>query len=693
MALAILELVEFDGANVRFKIDTGTNRYYQLKAGRSVQRDNGIDWVDEIFLKTRMTTNDAGQGLFNSSKEIAIPATRLGAGHAYVQLFSFKTADGKSPAFSRVINVPVAPARSDGDGDYVSPMSLTTSMNTLESFQSPRVIPCRTCREVYSQPASLGELLAGIVRVASPVVMNLLSGGTAGSNSGANNSGQAETLVNLLTTLLSSIGGAAPAGTSRTQSLLSSGPPANRFFAKQSSQFARPFIFGIDDALLGALAGPMLQMLPQLMTAANQKRIELKQADNKLITDILSEVNRRLLMDHLLEAQRQPPAAGQPDNAAAINQVLQLLQQAAAAPATNGSTTATATMPATAGTKSLSFSATDNAVLSNKAVVEFVSGNPVTWNGGQKVIFARGQDFQLKLQLKTAAPPASAIPKAIVKIVFQDAADQSVRYEKVFKQKGIAPNTPLSFAFTQAELVHLPANKNVSVLAEMRWLTKSGTEYKALGSSEIALVNKYFYKEQGAEVAGSEQELTDMTRFRPFWNKVWEAPSLDTSQSGEKRYLWELNANAKYTVLLSATHDANGLMQTKLLRGPQDPDSLSETVAGRMKAGIELSIAELNKLLPLWNGEVSLDQEKLEALQNVDFAKNNSGEFVYNLKLKGRAAERGMVWIIPIFKLFECTLGAIAKTDDAGQVIATSEEKVHFPLPVSARVIGLKSQI
>src|ERR1044072_563231 len=101
MALAILELLTFDGANVRFRIDTGTNKYYQLRVGKSVQRNNGIDWVDEIFLKTRIAANDAGGSLLNSSREIAIPARRLGAGHAYVQLFSFKTPEGKSAGGAR----------------------------------------------------------------------------------------------------------------------------------------------------------------------------------------------------------------------------------------------------------------------------------------------------------------------------------------------------------------------------------------------------------------------------------------------------------------------------------------------------------------------------------------------------------------------------------------------------------------
>src|ERR1044072_4719854 len=99
MALAILELLTFDGANVRFRIDTGTNKYYQLRVGKSVHHSNGIDWVDEIFLKTRIAANETGGSLLNSFREIAIPATRLGAGHAYVQVFRFKTTGGKSPAF------------------------------------------------------------------------------------------------------------------------------------------------------------------------------------------------------------------------------------------------------------------------------------------------------------------------------------------------------------------------------------------------------------------------------------------------------------------------------------------------------------------------------------------------------------------------------------------------------------------
>jgi len=59
--------------------------------------------------------------------------------------------------------------------------------------------------------------------------------------------------------------------------------------------------------------------------------------------------------------------------------------------------------------------------------------------------------------------------------------------------------------------------------------------------------------------------------------------------------------------------------------------------------------------------------------------------------LKGKAGERGMVWVIPIIKLVSFTLNKIRTTNTSGQVTGIEEEIVQFPLPVSARIIGLKS--
>ena len=49
----------------------------------------------------------------------------------------------------------------------------------------------------------------------------------------------------------------------------------------------------------------------------------------------------------------------------------------------------------------------------------------------------------------------------------------------------------MALPFLPDELSHLPVNKPIAVLAEMRWLSsKTGREYRALGSSEIILVRR-----------------------------------------------------------------------------------------------------------------------------------------------------------------------------------------------------------
>jgi hypothetical protein len=713
MALAILELPAIDQNTVRFTIDTGTNRYYQLKIGRNLQQKSGIDWLDEVYFVTPMRVNDAGGSLWNSSKQVSIPTRHFDQGKVYVQLSSFKTPQGRSPALSRVIRVPIGLTIPDEPlPELTASLPRLTAMNSIASFAPPRRIPCQSGSEAYAQQASLEDLFASLVRVAGPIVLNLLSGtdaaasglpsGTSGGSATGNGNSAVPALLTLLNTLLSSVGGTAgnPVAVSHSQSLLEPINRGNRFLEGQTTQFAQPFFW---QALVGAIAGPLIQALPQLLNAANQKRIQMKQADNKLVTDVLSEVNRRILLEQLLQAQHQGTTNGQAnngqaDNTADLNQLIQLLQQV---PSGQSPTPAPATLPSAATPQSLSIDSGDTSALpsalSSKVVVSFVMADPVSWHGTPKVLFAKQQGVQLKIRLNVAEPaPKTPLPKAIIKIVFKDSANQSIYYEKIFKKKDVLPNNVLICPFSIGELSHLPVNQPIALFAEFRWLTvKTNREYRAVGSGEMILVNQYFLlKEQGQEVS-PEQELTDMQQFRPFWNKVWESPLLDaatTQQNDRKKYNWELNVNAKYSVLLSADQAANGLMETKILRGAVNEESLSEKVEGRMKAGLELSIAELNKLMPLWKGESALAPDKLAAFQTQLFAQSNAREFIRNLQLKGRARERGMIWVIPIFKLFNFILGAIQKTDETGQVVAIAEEPVRFPLPISARVIGLKSQ-
>ena len=235
------------------------------------------------------------------------------------------------------------------------------------------------------------------------------------------------------------------------------------------------------------------------------------------------------------------------------------------------------------------------------------------------------------------------------------------------------------------------------MVAEIRWqTTKTGEVYKALGSREIVFINQYLLKSQGSNVA-SEIELTNMKQYRSFWNKLWESPVLDATSASSrdsKKYQWEFDVTTRYSVLMSALHESNGLMENKLLKAVQQSQRTSRGACSQahMKGGIELSIKALNKLLPLWQGHDVLRAEQLEALATEAFAVANAGEAITSVKLKGGATERGMIWAVPVFNLLQCTLATVVKTDGNGQITELADEVVGFPVPVATRVIGLKSK-
>jgi hypothetical protein len=186
-----------------------------------------------------------------------------------------------------------------------------------------------------------------------------------------------------------------------------------------------------------------------------------------------------------------------------------------------------------------------------------------------------------------------------------------------------------------------------------------------------------------------------MKTYRSFWNKVWESPVLDNTSSdgdGLRKKRWELDVNLKYSVLLTDKHDSNGLMETKMLTAEPVTDTSSEKIEGRMKAGMEISLAELNKLIPLWGNQPALTNEQLAALKVGAVASQNASEILYNLKLKGKAGERGLVWVIPVFKLFNFSLCKIKISNESGEVTEVEDESILFPLPVSAKILGLKSK-
>ncbi len=713
MALAILEFAAINNKAATFRIDTGTNGYYYLKIGKAIIERDGNRWVDDISSKTPLSRNENGGSLLNSNKEISVPAASFSREDCYVQLFSFKDTEGKSPAFSKVIKVPVAlnidvPEK---DNDIYS---LSTSRNSYQmeaSVLNPhRNIPHLEPADRFSMQASDADILAEIIKVAAPIVLGIVSGIAKNGESAPPANGTPKTdvpQVGMFNTLLDMLlKGLAPTGKeapllSAPKSMASAGGNGNRFLLRKNNEFARPFIFGIDDAIiasvaapiLASIAGPLLQMVPQLIGADNPHKLQQEIADDKFVTDILSESNRETLMKQFLENQAQGNGAKNAQPSIDMNQLMKLLQQMPQPPA-NGATVPPGNNPVAPPvsiTKSLGRHQLAT-VLSTNTILSFELAPGIMVNGKSQIVFNKKARVVLKLKRNVVDPGDNApLAKAIVKFCFKD-KKHNVVLEKIFKLKDVPPGPAPDFEFSADEINKLPDNKPLQVYAEMKWLSSGNVEVKAMGATEIIFSSAYVLKDQGKALP-EEKEPMDMKAYRSFWNKVWESPVADNRKANDDaptKYRWELDASVKYSMVLTGKTDSNGLMDTKMLLAESDPESLTEKLEGKMKGGMEISMTELNKMTTLWNGQ-PLNEQQLAALKTPALIHNNAGEFIYRLQLKGMAKERGLVWVIPVLQLYEFTLGKIGTTNESGQVTGLEEEKVKFPLPVAARIVGLKT--
>lgn len=145
-----------------------------FKAGTGVRRDLGIELVEDVYFSTPLAPCEAGGDLLSSATEVSLPADRLDRNNTRVQLFSFKSADRKSPAFSRAVRLPGAvhlPARAPSD--YAASFSVLAG-HAMTSYHSARRIPCRPA--ALARPTSMDDLIGSVLRIASPLVQELLKG-------------------------------------------------------------------------------------------------------------------------------------------------------------------------------------------------------------------------------------------------------------------------------------------------------------------------------------------------------------------------------------------------------------------------------------------------------------------------------------------------------------------------------------
>lgn len=769
MALALLRLEAADDSRITFTVDTGTSTHFRLHLGKEVRREDGIDLLDGPYWSSPLHLNPAAGRHLDTRTTFELAAEQVREPGTLAQLESCRGPDGRGPAWSRPVRLPVAvPLRSPHPLLDAGPrararrrvmsMSATSGSGLSSGLSSglgsgaapagspvhprvppparPRTVPVRSARERFSRPASIADLIGTVVQAAAPVVLDALAHATPAAPGGGASTGSAggggaadpaaRLLADILRTVLGSLahaagtapaaapvsapGAGAPAtvgptpGAGGTTVATTASLPAgggNRFLA---AAYARPMIFGVDDALIAAVAGPVLssvvgplvQALPQLLNAANAQKLARQAETDRHVSDLLSEVNRSLLLQQLVAARDQsgssPAAPGVQDaDLAAIGALLQPAATAAAPAGTPAAGGPAAGGPA-AGAPARTASLPDprRQPIASRAALTAVTGPAVTVLGAPRVAFAAGQAITLRYRLDVgAAGPSTALPRAILTVCVREPGGASDLCTTTARLTEVAPGQELKVVLTPEECQALPVDTDLEVLATMRWRGARGT-YQATGTQRVLVATRTQVRDRGG-VVGSPLELTDMARFRGFWNQVWGSPG--AGPAGDAMPMWGLDVALRYSVVAVPGEHGNGLMEARLQQAPPGPgEGLRVRTRGRLKSGLEVSVHELNKLLALWPGEQPLPEADLGAFLARGWLAGQGGDAVTQVRVEGRRGTRGVLWVVPVLRLREVTLATVAEVDPYGQVVSTQDRTVRFPVVESIRVLALSSR-
>jgi hypothetical protein len=706
MALAILRPSRVPGSpgTVAFALELGSNRFYQYAIG-----DDAVDRLSGFPLLGDPSYTSPVLGPVPESAmgrvELEIPVAHFDREHRCVQVTSFRTRSKVGPAVSDVVFAPVVPLRTaigdrrSGGGrfrpataDRRTPTqdfpTLTFSLSdpmdpyaienengygdeyaAASSWQGPVPMAYREVRPM-SGAMLLGGLLpslGGLIAKAVPVIgglinkaggisgiINTLSGiGKKAANAGGGTQTAApanplEALIKpetaqLLVQLLQQLQGTQQQP--QAKSLAAAAPTA---------EYSRA---SVAPALLAALPA-LAPLLEKVLTPETIKAILEHTDPTKIIgavTDGVKEIGK-LGLEHDKQENEHLRALNPMGVHAPVDD---LLKEMGFAASTDAGVTREKGEPAYRRVESVK--------------LDFASASPVMIHGRSRVCYRAGEEIAFPFELDTPRP----IGDARLTLLVKNPANRKILARRTFAvAQATKGKLPARIALTREDTKDLAAGEEYLVCAYLVWKNSKG---KLLGTSRsqlVTLVGEYIFDrvEEGKVVP-----LNDVAKYRPFWHKVW--------QGSFTKDFYKVDFEGKYYYVLEPARKANAPIETTVRMGNEG----EKVRKGRFRTGMTTSLGALNALLPLVSTGAPLAEAQLQALRSSDFVGRFNTAARFNASLQGKPGISGAVWVYPEVKLHEVVLFKAASTDADSHVRELTEERVHFPIPVTLHVIGARS--
>lgn len=738
MALAYLIYQGQEGDHHRFRADTGVNSLYRYRIGAARSESKGLDMVDEVVYNSPLLSSPTVEKGLRTDFSLDIPASLFSRENRFVQLYSYRDAEGNSPAASAAINV--QPLLKDVAGT-------TRAFSTEIKIMNEPIAYAQNITTNYREKPVSQAMFWNVLLSALPAVINIavpaLKKWLGGKDKKDEKSETPDKVDQFIAALLPALQGLqAPSG-STPQGATAAQP------ATAASLSMRSRDFSLDPGLLKGFAtllektisletlqaiGNDPEKLLKVIAHAVQKAATCESAAGKPYfrqgssypkNGVYGKGYPGNLPGHNGKGGREESfslAKNTPDLTAQLPALLALLPRMAAPDGASSSDTQRlvesliaamlkmkeednkaailATNPNLTESERLLLSMSRNGVeqtstamrfrLHPGVTLHFVESSAISFHGKSKAVYVKNGDISIPLRIDSVGKPEpdQVIPKAIVQLIIQDGGTMKPLLEKRFRLREIRLGQSIpGIVLTKEDLQILPSGKDLNIEASFVWpSTRDGKNVGSFKNHHILLTDGYLFDRMGESVQ-TNIPLNDVQRHRAFWHKIWEG----TYNSSR----WELEVDCKYYHTLG-TSDRLGKMETKARKmadnvAEEGHDPERRKVSIHLKSGMEWSVEVLNALLL----EVSmplLTPAQLSALKPTDFASYFQQAARTQVDFRGRSGEAIALWVYPEVMLHRMHLLRVSEANALGQVVRTEPEEVVFPHPGAVHFIGTKTE-
>ena len=663
MALAV---VRFSGAEdeggLRFDVELGRNRFYGYSIGDGeVDRTRGFPVLANRSFTSPLYGPIAEHPVGRTS--MVVPAGQFDKEHRYLQLTSFRTGKLVGPAISEIVRVPVGTTRGT---DFPALDFGMGAMMPTTAYRAPqRATVAFTYREApqYSEAqffAALMPILQNILPKVLPVVEKLLPavGGLFGGGApagGAPAPGVLQTLaqpdtMKLIQQLLEQIATMQKSG---SKSLGMSGPGMPARYAEAKV------------APLVALAPMLMQALPALMPMLE------KVLSPEMVKTVLDNLGPAKMIGAVTDSVKEIGKLGL-DFDKQSNEHLRALNPMGVHGAVDGLLAGMSLQRSAGDPREV-----DPAPLYRRVesvTVNFADITPVMIHGRTRVCYRHGADLGFPLVVETTRE----ITDARVVVMVKDAVTRKlIAQERVKLPSVTSGRLAVTPVVPASRLGALVPNEDYLVCAYLLWRNKAKKVIGTSRSQLATIVGEYTFDR--VEESTTLLPLNDVEKFRDFWHKAW--------QGSFTKDLRRTELECKYYYALEPGRPANAAMETVLKEG----ESRDRVTVARLKSGMIVGLASLNRILPLIAPAPALGEAELAALHAPDFVQRFNQAARFKASFHARPGATAALWIYPEMKLQQVVLLKAARTSGAGHVEDLTEHPVRFPMPALVHTIGART--